>query len=338
MTAPRVSVLLPVRNGGPALRSALRSLERQTFRDFEIVAVNDGSTDGTGELLDAWRRRDPRLLPVHRPAEGLVAALNAGLERCRGVYVARMDADDAMLPRRLERQVSRLDTRSDLDVVACRVRCFPRHCIGGGFRVYEDWLNALTSAADHRRERFIESPIAHPTAVVRTEVLRKVGGYRDLTWAEDYDLWLRLTEAGSAIEKVPEVLHLWRDHPGRQTRVHPRYSKKSFLACKAHYLARGPLRGHPPLFIWGAGPTGRQLRKALDAEGVSVDAFFDIDAKKLHRRPGGRPVHHHRQLEALWRPASRLLIAVSRRGARDLIRPRLYEARLEEGEDAFFVA
>ncbi|MEM8998401.1 MAG: glycosyltransferase, partial [Acidobacteriota bacterium] len=277
MTPPRVSVLLPVRDGGPELVSARRSLRRQTFRDFETVAVNDGSTDGTAERLEEWRRRDPRVRPVHRRAEGLVAALNAGLGRCRGEYVARMDADDAMLPRRLERQVALLDARRDLDVAACRVRCFPRRHIRGGFRAYEDWLNAVETAEDHLRERFIESPIAHPTAMVRARVLRRAGGYRDLAWAEDYDLWLRLFEAGARFEKIPEVLHLWRDHPARQTRVHPRYSKKAFLACKAHFLARGPLRGAAAVFVWGAGPTGRRLRKALDDEGVGVDAFFDID-------------------------------------------------------------
>lgn len=338
MTPPRLSVLLPVRDGGAPLRSALRSLKRQTLRDFEIVAVDDGSTDGTAELLAAWQARESRLFVHHQPARGLVAALNAGLERCRGTWIARMDADDAMLPRRLERQIAHLENRPHLDVVGCRVRCFPRRALGGGFLYYEGWLNSLLSADEHRRERFIESPIAHPTAIIRAEILRGVGGYRDTAWAEDYDLWLRLMERGHAIEKVAEVLHLWRDHPTRQTRVNPLYSKKGFLACKAHFLVRGPLQGAAPVFVWGAGPTGRRLRKALDAEGVPVEAFLDIDPKKLHRRPGGRPVHHHSELGNLWRPGARLLVAVSRRGARELIRPHLDAAGLVEGKDAYFVA
>ena len=336
---PKVSVLLPVRDGGLPLRSALRSLERQTFEDFEIVAVDDGSSDGTADLLERWQRRDDRLRVLRLEPSGLVPALNAGLDACRGKLVARMDADDAMLPHRLERQVQLLDTKAEIDVAACRVRCFPRRQLGQGFRIYEAWLNSLVSPADHRRERFIESPIAHPTAMVRREVLEAAGGYRDVGWAEDYDLWLRLLERGHRIEKVPEILHLWRDHPGRQTRVDGRYGKKKFLACKAHYLNRH-LRetGVTRLIIWGAGPTGRTLASLLRSHGHDIEAFLDIDPKKLRRRPGGTPVHDIADLPSLWQPATRLLIAVSRRGARELIRPHLHEAGLVEGEDFYFAA
>ena len=336
---PKVSVLLPVRDGGRPLRSALRSLERQTFEDFEIVVVNDGSSDGTADLLERWQHRDARLRVLSLEPSGLVPALNRGLDACRGELIARMDADDAMLPLRLERQVQLLDTRSEIDVAGCQVRCFPRRQLGQGFRIYEDWLNSLVSPADHRRERFIESPIAHPTAMVRRDALEAAGGYHDADWAEDYDLWLRLLEKGHRIEKVPEILHLWRDHPGRQTRVDGRYSKKKFLACKAHYLSRH-LRetGVSRLIIWGAGPTGRALASLLRTHGHTIDAFLDIDPKKLRRRPGGTPVHDVADLPSLWQAGSRLLVAVSRRGARELIRPHVAAAGLVEGEDVYFAA
>ncbi|MEM6792486.1 MAG: glycosyltransferase [Acidobacteriota bacterium] len=338
MPAPEVSVLMPVRDAAPTLRSALRSLERQTLRNFEIVTVDDGSCDGSAELLEAWSRRDSRLRLLRRPAEGLVPALEAGRRACRAPLIARMDADDAALPRRLELQTRALAARPDLAGVACRIRCFPRARIAGGFRAYEAWLNSLLEPEEIVRERFIESPLVHPSVTVRRAVLESVGGYREAGWAEDYDLWLRLMQRGERFAKLPQILHLWRDHAGRETRVNPRYGKREFLAAKAHFLARGPLAEADRLILWGAGPTGRGLAKALRAEGLVADAFVDIDAKKVGRSPGGVPVYGLAELPRLWREGTRVVIAVARRGARESIRPHLARWGLKEGEDAWFAA
>ena len=124
MDDPAVSVLLPVRNAMPYLNDCIASLERQTLKDFEIIAVDDGSTDGSAEALDEWVRRDPRVIAFHRPASGLVETLNAGLTLCTAPLVARMDADDISHPRRLELQAAALGDDRDLGVVSCLVRHF----------------------------------------------------------------------------------------------------------------------------------------------------------------------------------------------------------------------
>jgi glycosyltransferase involved in cell wall biosynthesis len=338
MTPPTVSVLLPVRNGGRWLETGLVSLARQTLADIEVVAVDDGSDDDSGAVLDRWAGRDPRFTVVHQPAAGLVAALNRGLERCRAPLVARMDADDVSHPRRLELEAALLASRPDLGVASCLVRHFPWRRTARGFRLYEEWLNTLRTHDEMARERFVESPLAHPSVMVRREILMESGGWRDLGWAEDYDLWLRLFEAGVRFAKVDRCLFFWREHGERLTRTDPRYSVPSFLRCKARYLARGPLACARTVVLWGAGPTGRRLSKFLAEEGVGITAVVDIDPKKIGGAMRGIPIIAPEQLPDQLGTGTVVVAAVASRGARELIRGRLVEFGLEEGGGFWCVA
>ncbi len=341
MTSRRtsISVLLPVHNAGRYLDDCLRSLDRQSLSDYEVVAIDDGSEDGSGERLERWAARDRRIRVFRGPHRGLVATLNAGLERCRGVLVARMDADDLAHPRRLELQAEALRRDPSLDLVSCLVTHFPTHAVGEGFRVYEAWLNSLAEHDEILRERFIESPLPHPTVMARRSVLEEQGGYRACDWPEDYDLWLRLAAGGKRFRKIRRVLHFWRHHDGRLTRTDPRYAVERFLACKAFYLAHGPLRGRP-VVIWGAGQTGRRLSKHLLREGAQLIAFIDIDPRKVGRTLRGLPIHPPDDLGQLLGQNERsvILAAVPSRGARQLIRQHLQEAGLRETEDYWCVA
>ena len=223
MSPPRVSVLMPVYNAAGTLPETLQSTAAQSLGDFEVIAVDDGSDDDSGKILEAWSRGDRRIKPIRAGRVGLVNALNHGLSRCRGEWVARMDADDRMHPDRLARQVELLDARPDISVAGSLVEIFADRTagegsvgegsvgegsvgegsVGEGMRVYEAWLNSLVAPEDIAREIFIESPIAHPSAMVRRGELVELGGYRDLGWPEDYDLWLRYHAAGATVRQGP---------------------------------------------------------------------------------------------------------------------------------------
>jgi glycosyltransferase involved in cell wall biosynthesis len=335
---PRVSVLLPVRDAGPKLADCVASLERQTLADFEVVAVDDGSTDGSGKTLEAWADRDRRVRVLRRPAEGLIAALNAGVAVCRAPLVARMDADDVSHPRRFELQAAELEGRSGVGVVSCRVRHFPWHQVGEGFRVYERWLNSLMTPDAVARERFVESPIAHPSVMMRLNDLVAVGGYRDVGWPEDYDLWLRLLEQEVVATKLEPYLYFWREHEGRLTRRDGRYSVENFLRCKAHYLLRGPLGDARRVVIWGAGQTGRRLSKHLLRGGAPLEVFVDIDPHKIGSTLRGKPVVGVDDLPRHLGAGTVVLAAVASRGARQLIRGQLDAIGLVEGREYWCVA
>src|SRR5262245_58126582 len=141
--APAISVLVPVRNALPYLGSSLRSLERQSLGDIEIVAVDDGSTDGSGDALDRMSRREPRLRVVHEPARGLPAALNRGLALARAPLIARHDADDLSHRDRLDLQLRWLAEHPDVAVVGTRLRLFPATSVGIGMRRWAEWHNQL---------------------------------------------------------------------------------------------------------------------------------------------------------------------------------------------------
>jgi glycosyltransferase involved in cell wall biosynthesis len=338
MAVPAVSVLLPVRDAGPHLEASLTSLARQSLTGFEVVAVDDGSTDGSGAVLDRWAAEDPRVRVIHQGARGLVKALNRGLEHCRAPLVARMDADDVCHPKRLELQAELLASRPEVGVASCAVRHFPRHRIEQGFRLYEDWLNSLGSHRTMALQRFVESPVAHPSVMFHRALVAEAGGWRDAGWPEDYDLWLSLFEAGVVFEKVPRPLLFWRDHDARLTRIDPRYSTPSFLRCKAHYLARGPLADTKGTILWGAGQTGRRLSKFLREEGVAIDAVVDIDPAKIGTSLRGRPVIAPGSLPEHLGDGTVVLAAVASRGARELIRAQLRGMGLEEGRGFWCVA
>ena len=326
---------MPCCNAAATLEETLESLARQTCQDFEIIAVDDGSTDGTSAILSAWAQRDQRLKVISIAHMGIVMALNVGLDACRGAYVARMDADDRAHPERLSRQAALLDENPDIGVASCLVRGFPVANVRGGFQVYMDWLNGLVGDEHIRREMFVESPIPHPSVMIRRAVLLAAGGYQERGWAEDYDLWLRLYLAGVRFAKVPELLLDWREHPDRLTRVDGRYSLENFLRAKAHYLVRGPLQGRDAVILWGAGMMGRRLSKQLVRCAAPLVAHVDVDVKKIGKTLRGLPIISRDELLAFWSGYQNpvILTAVGARGSRPLIREYLESLGLQEGQD-----
>lgn len=257
----RISVLLPVRNAAPWLDASLASLWRQTFVDFEVIAVDDGSTDASGDVLERAAARERRLRVVHTPPLGLPAALNRALALARATLVARQDADDLSHRRRLELQHDFLARHRRVSVVGCRVRLFPS--AGAGMRRWATWHNGLLSHEEMAQDVLIDSPLAHGTALVRRSALRGVGGWQDHGWAEDLDLWLRLLEAGHRFAKLPRTLYAWRQHADSATHRDPRYRTERFVSLRSSALARTVLRGAPRATLVGVGRSLETWRRAL---------------------------------------------------------------------------
>lgn len=337
---PIVSVLLPCYNAAGTLQQALESLAQQTLTDFELIAVDDGSTDGTFEILQDWASSDERLQLLRQDHMGIVGALNAGLDVCQAEYIARMDADDLSQRERLARQAAFLEQHPEIAVVGCRVRGYPPGEVREGFSIYLEWQNSLLTNEDIRREIFVESPLAHPSVMMHKNWFEGVGGYQERGWPEDYDLWLRFYQAGAGFAKLPEILLDWREHEERLTRKDSRYSLENFLRVKAHYLVRGPLLGRESVLIWGAGMMGRRLSKHLQRQGAPLTAFVDIDPQKIGRTKRGLPVLSLENIPGWWQHSTKpvILSAVGARGARQLIREQLTRFGLREGRDWWCVA
>jgi glycosyltransferase involved in cell wall biosynthesis len=319
--APAISVLVPVRNALPYLGASMRSLERQSLRDVEVIAVDDGSTDGSGDALDRMSRRDPRLRVVHEPARGLPAALNRGLALARAPLIARHDADDLSHCDRLDLQRGWLAEHPHAAIVGSRLRLFPAGAVGAGMRRWAEWHNRLLTHEQMANECLIDSPLAHGTAMIRREWLERVGGWADRGWAEDLDLWIRLLEAGARFGKVPRVLYGWRQHRASATRRDPRYRRERFIALKLDALERGPLRGATAMTLVGVGESLARCIPVFEA-GRTV---LVVEA--------GRP-----SASVMGRLVAPVVLVFMSYSARERWRQVLVNARWREQRDFIFIA
>jgi glycosyltransferase involved in cell wall biosynthesis len=332
-----VSVILPFRDAAATLDEALAGLLASGDPALELIAIDDGSSDGGAARVRAHAARDARVRLASSDGRGLVAALNTGVALARGELIARMDADDVAHPERIARQRAHLLARPQVAALGTRVHAFADDGeVGEGLARYVDWQNALITPEEHARERFVESPLCHPSIMLRRGALARAGVYRELDGPEDYELFLRLVEHGFALAKLPEVLLSWRHRSGRATFGDARYGLDKFRAVKAPYLAAAVRRAQRERHVlWGAGPTGRRMARALRQHGVRVERFIDIDPGKIGRSAQGAPICAPDALDA---HRDVVIVAVGARGARALIRPELAARGFREGATAWFAA
>lgn len=338
---PRVSVVMPVRDGAATVREALDSLLHQTIAEVEVVVIDDGSRDGTAAILDDLARDEPRLEVIHTEGVGIGAALGLGLVECRAPFVARLDADDLCAPARLEAQLTFLDAHPEVVLCGTHVTIAG---LGGeepgeGMARHAEWIAGIRSPEDVRRELWVECPILHPTFCFRREEVVRAGGYRAGPFPEDYELVLRLAARGHAMANVPRELVTWRDSPARASRVLPQYSRETFFRLKAEWLSWTRLAARPAI-VWGAGKVGRFVARELLRAGVELAGFVDIDPAKWGRSVRERPVWRPDDLprELTREPRPLVLGAVGTLGARALIRDALGALGLTEVDDFVMVA
>lgn len=286
---PAISILLPVFDAADTLPACLRSIVRQTERDWECILVDDGSRDASPAIAGRAAALDPRFRVVSTGHRGLVSALNTGIEHCRGELVARMDADDLMHRERLARQADALAADAGLAGVGSRVRLFPRRTLTTGMRSYERWINGMHAPGRIQADVFVECPVLHPTWMLRREVLRE-HRYRDRDWPEDYDLLLRLRRAGHVFAVVPRRLLAKRCAPDRLSCTHAAYAIDRFTDCKAEHLAASFLESHERYLLWGYGGTGRALRRALARRGKTPAAIVELHPGRIGNRIHGAEV------------------------------------------------
>lgn len=231
-----VSVILPCHNADAFLESALRSILDQTYRDLEVLAIDDGSTDRTRVVLDRMAAIDPRVrVLINERNLGLIPTLNRGVQEARGAYIARMDADDVALPHRIETQIAHLESHPEMDVVGSSAAYIdaedrqagsqPARCLRPGA------LRFMVAFAN---------PLIHPTLVARSHVMKAhpYGSSPEAQHTEDYELFSRMVGEGVGLGNVPDVLLKRRMHGGSVSRRHEAIQVENFVACSRAHLAR----------------------------------------------------------------------------------------------------
>jgi cellulose synthase/poly-beta-1,6-N-acetylglucosamine synthase-like glycosyltransferase len=329
---PRVSILLPARNAAGTIDLAVRSLLGQTFTDFELIAIDDGSSDDTGARLRVHARGDSRMQVHTGPGRGLIAALELAVPLCRSEFFARMDADDESLPTRLEKSVRALDADQSLAGVGTGVEIFREdqppspNLIG-----YGQWLSSLITPELLFNESLVESPLCNPSTMVRRSVLERVGPWHEGDFPEDWQHWLRFLQQGHKLICLPEVLHRWRDSDTRLTRTDARYRREAHLALKTEFFSKRAV-AQKELILWGAGDVGLKVSRLLRAKGHRLEQFVELHPRKIGKKLEGIPAISPDQLAP---PSERrhLLATVGAKGARAEIRAWLVEKGWVEGRD-----
>jgi glycosyltransferase involved in cell wall biosynthesis len=216
LDSPKVTVLMSVYNGEAYLGEAIESILHQTFRDFEFIVIDDGSTDGTAAILAHYQSMDDRIHVYPQDNQGLITSLNRGCRLGKGKYIARMDADDVSLPERLSKQIDYMEAHPEIGVLGTWV-----DFIDGNSHIVGNWHMATVPGVIGW-SLFFGSPLAHSSIMIRRPIIEQLGFYRpEALHAEDYDLWARASFV-TRIANIPEVLLLFRFS---QENISTRYSK-----------------------------------------------------------------------------------------------------------------
>jgi glycosyltransferase involved in cell wall biosynthesis len=333
---PAISIVMPCYNAADTLPETLASIAAQTQPNYELIAIDDGSSDHTAHILAQAAAHDDRIKIINAGRVGLVAALNLGLAHAQAALIARMDADDLMRPERLAQQQAYLNANPQIALVSCQVDLFPDELIQAGYREYVRWQNQCLTPDQIANNIYIESPLPHPSVMFRRSVVAQIGPYRDGDFPEDYEYWLRMHAAGLSMAKLDQTLLSWRENPTRTSRVDSRYARSAFDQLRAEYLARDPrLHSDRPLVVWGAGRKTRLRSKYLLNYGFRVSAWIDIDPDKIGHVVWDAPVCAPDWLDQTPRPL--VLVYVTAHGAREYCQSILEPLGYQLGCDYFCV-
>ncbi|MTI40621.1 glycosyltransferase [Fulvivirga lutimaris] len=329
---PFVSIILPVFNAQYSLKAAIDSIIHQTYTDWELIIVDDGSTDNSIKIIQSINNE--RVIYYKTENRGIAKALNFGIKMSNTNIICRMDADDICHQERLEMQFNYLQEHPEVGVVSSLVEFNGNREANAGYALFVDEINQIIGRQSILKKRFTESPIAHPSVMFRKSLVHKYGGYNEGDLPEDYELWLRWMHNDVVFEKVNSPLLHWHDSAARLSRTHANYDLEKFYALKIKYLALYFVKQQIPsdnLWVWG---TGRQINKwiaLLKRYGLDVKGQIDVKTTYLD----GSVIH----FTELAKEKHPLIISLVRdRNGKKRIEAYLKEQGYNEGKDFFMLS
>ncbi len=277
---PLVSIIMAVKDTEPYLTDCIDSILNQTYQNWELIAVNDHSSDSSPEILDYYAKKDPRIKVFHSPQQLLIPALQEGFRHVTGILINRMDSDDKMPDYKLDLLVHKWMKYGKGHVIAGGTEHFVDEGeVGDGFRKYEVWLNEVARNETHYQEIYKECVIPSHSWIIHKEDFVTVGAFNPDVYPEDYDLCFRFYTHNLKIIGLDKVLHYWRDRSNRISRTWDCYKDNRYFKLKLRYFYQLDRDKSRPLVLWGAGKNGKDLAKLLLAEGDSFHWVCDNERK-----------------------------------------------------------
>lgn len=332
----KISILLPVFNTAPFLRECLDSILAQAEPDWELLAVDDYSTDDSLSILQEYAHKDEQIQVIIKDGateKGIAPSLRLAFRQATGQLVTRMDSDDRMLPQKLAALKQVLVKNGRGHVATGLVEYFSAEGPGEGYRRYARWLNEVAMNGTHAENTYRECVIPSPCWMAWRQDLDVAAAFQEDIYPEDYDLCFRFLHAGFKICAVPQVLHYWRDWPQRTSRTSEHYRDNSYLDLKADWFARMDYDSTRPLVLWGAGRKGKRLARLFTEKGIRFHWVCD-NAAKWGKEIAGVTMESFEIIPALKNP--KIIVAVAGPDDQQVIEGFMEKHSFEAGRDYLF--
>ncbi|MEM0941434.1 MAG: glycosyltransferase family 2 protein [Bacteroidota bacterium] len=329
-----VSIIMAAKDTEPYLPTCLDSILAQTYKNWELIAINDHSSDRTPEILYEYASRDERINVFHNIRHKLIPALKEGYKYANGMLINRMDSDDKMPQDKLEVLVNEWTKYGKGHIIAGGTEHFVDEGeVGDGFRRYERWLNQVARTATHYQQIYQECVIPSHSWIIHKEDFDAAGAFNPEVYPEDYDLCFRFYRSRLKVVGIDKVLHYWRDRSNRISRTWKEYEDNRYFEMKIRYFYRLDKDRKRPLILWGAGKNGKDLAKLLFEE---EDVFHWVcdNERKIGKDVYGIKMEHFKIISDIQNP--QIIIAVTSPDEKEKIKQKLYSWEKEPVRDYWF--
>ena len=337
----KISIILPVKDTSKYLKECLDSIVGQSYTNWELLAVNDNSSDNCFSILQEYAAQDDRIKALDNPQPSLLNALRYGYAKSSGILIHRMDSDDIMPLNKLELMIDKFDFEnlSQLSggiVITGGTKYFKDDGeVGDGFKKYDAWLMDVARNNSHKIEMYKECVIPSNCWLVHREDFDKIGGFSPETFPEDYDLCFRFIEGGLNVIGIPEVLHHWRDRSDRISRNWEVYKDNRFFQLKIGYFQKITRDTSRPLVLWGAGKNGKDLAKLIKEQKEEFHWVCDNE-NKIGKDIYDVRLKHYSVIQEIAN--SQIIIGVASPNGQKEIMTELNKLNLKKGIDYWFFA
>ena len=328
-----VSILIPFKNTEAFIDACIDSILSQTYKNWELIIVDDSSNDNSYKIVSTFAKKDNRIKLLKNSGKGIISALQLAFSQSKGGLITRMDSDDVMQPNKLEVLANNLITNGKKHIAIGLVHYFSEAGIKAGFKRYEIWLNSLTKTGENYSEIYKECVIPSPCWMIHREDLMACDAFNPNRYPEDYDLAFRFYKHHYKCIPCDKVLHKWRDYNTRTSRTHVHYAENHFIPLKLDYFLELDYNTNKTLVVWGAGNKGKTIAKTLIKKNISFEWICD-NPNKIGRDIYGKILKPFDDLEKISNPQS--IITVANKSSQKEIKNYMLKLNMKPIEDYIF--
>ena len=333
---PLVSIIMAVKDTAPYLHDCIDSVIAQSYPHWELIAVNDHSSDETPAILQEYAEKDARIRVFNSVGHKLIPTLQEGYAQVKGTLINRMDSDDKMPDYKLEVLVDEWKKHGKGTVIAGGTQHFvDEGVVGDGFLRYEKWLNQVAKTSTHYQEIYQECVIPSHCWIIHKEDFDAVGAFDPIVYPEDYDLCFRMYRLGLKVVGIDKILHYWRDRSNRISRTWEEYKDNRYFDLKLRFFYEIDRDKSRPLILWGAGRNGKDMAKLLLAHEDTFHWVCDNE-RKIGKDIYGVVLQHFNDIIEMDNP--QIIIVVTSPDGKIEIRELLTSWGKQPVEDYWFFA